>query len=177
MAENKNECNFGDDVAGAKMSNGGGTYFLAGRYPRLRITDVKTFKGQETDIPTCVVEFEIVEPFQPKAPNKVEDRPVGTSVSWVQKVRPDIKKTVLANMKLAAMHFLRQIAKNAGKEEWASISEEHVTSARINNDLFCNNSKLIGLEIASEAYEHKTKKVDETTKMQKVIVLNKWINL
>lgn len=171
MAEQE-KVSIGAEVEKAKMGAGGGTYFLAGLYD-LTVSDVKVFRGQEDEIPTVVVEF-IIDKYVPKGAHKVEDRPVGTTVSWVQKLRPDIKKTILGNLKAAAVVFLQQIAKNAGSDKWESIGEEHVTQARIDNDIFCNNSKIIGLQVRSEAYDHETK--GKQGKKEKTwIVLNKWM--
>jgi hypothetical protein len=161
------QVSIGDQVAGAQMAGGGGTYFLSGMYD-LTVTDVKVFLGQTDQIPTVAVEF-MIDKYVPKGDHKLEDRPVGTTVSWVQKLRPDIKKTILGNLKSAALVFMQQLAKNAGLKEWESIGEEHVTQARIDNDIFCNNSKIVGLKVRSEAYDHQTKGKKEW------IVLNKWM--
>jgi len=171
MADEKPVVSIGADVEKAKMGSGGGTYFLSGVYD-LTISDVKVFLGQEDEVPTVAVEF-LIDKYVPKAPNKVEDRPVGTTVSWVQKLRPDIKKTILGNLKAAALAFMQQLVKQSGGD-WEKVTEEHVTKARIDNDIFCNNSKVVGLKIRSEAYDHQTKG-KQGKKEKQWIVLNKWM--
>jgi hypothetical protein len=156
----------GSQVQGATMAGGGGTYFIPGLYD-LTVSDVKVFAGQTDGIPTVAVEF-IVDKYVPKGTCKIEDRPVGTTVSWVQKLRPDIKKTILGNLKAMALTVIQQLAKNAEKPGWNELGEDQVTSDLIDNHIFCNNSKIVGMKMRSEAYEHVTKGKAQT------IVLNKW---
>jgi len=155
----------GADVAGATTS-ASGTYFVPGLY-ELEVVDVKVFSGQTDGVTTVAVEF-LIHKFTPKGNAKVEDRPVGTTVSWVQKLRPDIKKTVLGNLKTCALAILKQLAKNNNQEGWEAITEDAVTQQMVDENIFCNNSKIIGMKIGSEAYEHETKG------KKNIIVLNKW---
>lgn len=168
---------FGKAVMDAQMPSGGGTYFSKGLYD-LKVLEVKRFEGQEDGITTVVVEFEVLK-FEPAAGVSRDAHPVGSTVSWVQKLRPDIKKTVLSNLRAAGLVFLRQIVKDSRDDngnptpeslKWEEVGESSLSPQIFEEQLFSNDSAMIGICVKSEAFGHKTKKGDE-------IVLNKWRNV
>jgi hypothetical protein len=168
---------FGKAVHDSPMPSGGGTYFSKGIYD-LTVSEVKRFQGQEDDITTVVVEF-IVDKFTPKDGVKPEAHPVGSTVSWVQKLKPAIKKTVLSNLRGAGLVFLRQIVKESkdenGKptpesERWEEVGEEQLSPQIFEEQIYSDNSAMVGIKVRSEAFGH-------LTKDKKEIVLNKWFNV
>lgn len=167
---------FGQEVYKAQMPSGGGTYFSKGMYD-LKVLEVKRFEGQEDGITTVVVEFEVLK-YIPAKGESADAHPVGSTVSWVQKLRPDIKRTVLGNLRAAGLVFLRQVVKESKDEDgkptpealqWESVGEASLSAEIFEEQIFSNNSALIGLRVKSEAFGHATKE-------KKEIVLNKWFN-
>lgn len=149
----------GKQVAGAKMGRGNGSFAVEGLYDEMTVTDVSVFDGEENGLTHVVVELS-VQKFIPRGDSKPEDQPPGSTVTWMQVIKPEIKKTILGNLKRAALIFIRQLARNAGQAGWDKIDESSVTEDVIDNHIFCQNSKLIGLQIAGEAKLKKKKKSD-----------------
>lgn len=151
----------GKQVASAKMGRGNGSFAVEGLYEEMTVTDVSVFDGEENGLTHVVVELS-VQKFVPRGDSKPEDQPPGSTVTWMQVIKPEIKKTILGNLKRAALIFIRQLALNANQPGWDKIDESSVTEDVIDNHIFCQNSKLIGLKIAGEAKQKKKKKSEGT---------------
>jgi len=145
----------GSQVASAQIT-GSGNYARPGIFKRCKITNVAVFNGQTDNIPNYVVEFQVGE-FVPgtKADGSTvpaSAHPPGSTCTFHSKLRPDIARSVLGNLKAFCLAVFKQKAEDVGQDS-GGIREQDLDPKFIDEAILCNNSKIVGLEMDFEVFE------------------------
>lgn len=145
----------GKQVVSATVT-GSGNYAKPGVFRDCKITGVSVFNGQVDNIPNYVVEFQVGS-YTPgvRADGtrlSPDTHPPGSTVTFHSKLRPDILRSVLGNLKAFALAAVKQKAADNGIDP-AEVTEASLDPAFIDNDLLCNNSKVVGLVMNFEVIE------------------------
>lgn len=145
----------GSQVANATIT-GSGNYARPGIFKKCKITNVAVFNGQVDGIPNYVVEFQVGE-FVPghKADGSIVSanaHPPGSTCTFHSKLRPDIARSVLGNLKAFCLAVFKQKAEDVGQDS-SGIREGDLDPKFIDEAILCNNSKIVGLELDFEVFE------------------------
>ncbi len=145
----------GQQIVNASIT-GSGNYAKPGVFRDCVITNVSVFNGQVDNIPNYVVEFQVgsykpnIKADGTKLP--AETHVPGSTCTFHSKLRPDIARSVLGNLKAFALAVVKQKAADQGIDPM-EVQEKHLDPAFVDNDLLCSNSKAVGLRMNFEVIE------------------------